>query len=142
VLGTLHCNDAPQTFSRILEFFPRVEHAFIRSSLANSLQAIMVQRLIPGIKEGSRYPATEVLLNNSIVKDKILHEEDEDLTAILIQCRAEGMRDFTQSLSELVLEEKISRNVALDYAPNRERLVSELKGIKTAAESLVGRIRT
>ena len=98
VLGTLHCNDAQQTFSRILEFFPRVEHAFIRSSLANSLVSIMVQRLIPGITEGSRFPATEVLLNNAIVKDKILHEEDEDMPAILAQCRTEGMRDFTQSL--------------------------------------------
>ena len=141
VLGTLHCNDAPQTFSRILEFFPRVEHAFIRSSLANSLRAIMVQRLIPGHVEGSRFPATEVLLNNSIVKDKILHEEDEDMPAILCQCRAEGMRDFTQSLCELVLAEHISRPVALDYAPNREKLISELKGIKTATDSLVSRIR-
>ena len=74
VLGTLHCADAPQTFARILEFFPQNEHSFIRSSLANSLRAIMVQRLIPGIVAGSRYPATEVLLNNSVVKDNIVHE--------------------------------------------------------------------
>ena len=83
VLGSIHCSDAQLTFSRILEFFPRAEHAFIRSSLANSLKAIMCQRLIPGIKEGSRFPATEVLLNNSVTKDKILHEEDEDLPAIM-----------------------------------------------------------
>ena len=55
----------------------------------------MVQRLLPGVKEGSRYPATEVLLANSIVKQKILREEDEDLPAMLHQCREEGMRDYT-----------------------------------------------
>jgi twitching motility protein PilT len=141
VLGTLHCSDAQQTFSRILEFFPQAEHAFIRSSLANSLRSIMVQRLIPGVKEGSRYPATEVLLNNAIVKDKILHEEDEDLPAIMQQCREEGMRNFTRSLCELVLAEHIDRPTALDFAPNRERLIAELKGIKTASDSLVGRLR-
>jgi twitching motility protein PilT len=141
VLGTLHCSDAQQTFSRILEFFPQSEHAFIRSSLANSLRAIMVQRLIPGIKEGSRYPATEVLLNNAIVKDKILHEEDEDMPAIMQQCREEGMRNFTQSLCELVLADLIERHTALDFAPNREKLIAELKGIKTASDSLVGRLR-
>jgi twitching motility protein PilT len=141
VLGTLHCSDAQQTFSRILEFFPQSEHAFIRSSLANSLRAIMVQRLIPGIKEGSRYPATEVLLNNAVVKDKILHEEDEDMPAILQQCREEGMRTFTQSLCELILADLIDRPTGLDYAPNRERLIAELKGIKTASDSLVGRLR-
>ena len=72
VLGSIHCSDAEQTFSRILEFFEREDHAFIRSSLANSLRAIMVQRLLPGLEPGSRFPATEVLLNNSIVKEKNL----------------------------------------------------------------------
>jgi twitching motility protein PilT len=141
VLGTLHCSDAQQTFSRILEFFPQNEHDFIRSSLANSLRAIMVQRLIPGIQEGSRYPATEVLLNNAIVKDKILHREDEDMPAIIQQCHEEGMRNFTRSLCELVLTEKIDRHTGLDFAPNREKLIAELKGIKTSTDSLVGRLR-
>ena len=141
VLGSLHCSDAQQAFSRILEFFPREEHAFIRSSLSNSLKAIMVQRLIPGIKSGSRYPATEVLLVNATVKDKILHEEDEDIPAIISQCREEGMRNFTNSLCDLVQADHVDRHTAFDYAPQREKLVSELKGIKAASVSLVGRIR-
>lgn len=141
VMGSLHCSDAQQSFSRILEFFPREEHSFIRSSLANSLRAIMVQRLIPGVVEGSRYPATEVLLNRAIVKDKILHEEDHDIPAIIDQSRNDGMRNFTMSLAELVKSDSISRNTALDYAPSREKLISELKGIKTGGEGLLNRIR-
>jgi twitching motility protein PilT len=142
VMGSIHCNDAEQTFSRILEFFSREEHGFIRSSLANSLKAIMVQRLLPGIEEGSRFPATEVLLANSIVKEKILHEEDEDIPAILHSCRDEGMRDFTQSLCEMVNEERVHREVAFDYAPNRESLRSRLKGIDTAGDGLISRVRS
>ena len=38
----------------------------------------MCQRLLPALEEGKRYPATEVLLANAIVRAKILHEEDED----------------------------------------------------------------
>lgn len=141
VLGSIHCSDAEQTFSRILEFFPHEEHDFIRSSMANSLNAIMVQRLLPGIEEGSRFPATEVLLNNSIVKEKIVHEEDEDIPAILHSCRQEGMRDFTDSLCELVNNERITREVAFDHAPNRDALRSRLKGIDTASDGLVSRAR-
>ena len=141
VLGSIHCNNAEQTFSRILEFFKREDHGFIRSSLANSLRAIMVQRLLPGVKEGSRFPATEVLLNNAIVKDKIVREEDEDMPAILHACRGEGMRDFTQSLFELADKAWITREVALDYAPNREALQSRMKGIDTAGEGLISRVR-
>jgi twitching motility protein PilT len=141
VLGSLHCADAQLSFARMLEFFERSEHDFIRSSLANSLRAIMCQRLIPAVVPGKRYPATEVLLANSIVKDKIIHEEDEDLPAILHQCREEGMREYTHSLCELVREDKILREVALDFAPSRESLLSALKGIDSAASTMVSRMR-
>ena len=140
VMGSIHCSDAEQTFGRILEFFPRDEHTFIRSSLANSLRAIMCQRLVPGVKDGSRFPATEVLLNNTIVKEKILHEQDEDIPAILNACQEEGMRDFTHSLFELIDDGRVSRDVAMDYAPNREALSSMLKGIDTASEGLISRM--
>ena len=141
VLGSIHCSDAQQTFSRILEFFPRTEHAFIRSSLANSLTAIMCQRLLPGIDPGKRFPATEVLLNNSVVKEKIVHEQDEDLPALINQCREEGMRSFTQSLCELIETELVHYDTAMEHAPSREALASMVKGIKTASATLVGRIR-
>jgi twitching motility protein PilT len=141
VLGSLHCADAQLSFARILEFFDRSEHSFIRSSLANSLKAIMCQRLLPGVKEGMRYPATEVLLSNSIVKQKIIREEDEDLPAILHQCREEGMRDYTYSLCELVNQDRILRTVAMDYAPSREALTSALKGIESSSASILSKIR-
>jgi len=141
VFGSLHVSDAQQTFSRILEFFPRDEHTFIRSSLANSLRAIMCQRLVLGIAEGTQYPSTEVLLRNSTVRDKIIHEEDEDIPAIIAQCEHEGMRSFTTSLCELIESDKVHYDTAMDYAPNREGLASAVKGIKATAQTLVGRTR-
>jgi twitching motility protein PilT len=141
VFGSLHCADVQLSFARILEFFDRSEHTFIRSSLANSLRAIMCQRLVPGVEDGKRYPATEILLANSTVKDKIVNEEDEDLPAILHQCRHEGMREYTHSLCELVKQNRILRAVALEYAPNRESLISALKGIDTGGSSILSRVR-
>ncbi len=141
VLGSLHCADAQQTFARILEFFPRADHAFIRSSLASSLKAIMCQRLLPGIDEGTLFPATEVLLNNMIVKDKIIREEDEDIPAIIASSETDGMRPFTTSLVELIETEKVHYDTAMEYAPNREALASAVKGIKSSAQGMVGRLR-
>jgi twitching motility protein PilT len=128
---------AQQGSARILEFFDRTEHSFIRSSLANSLRAIMSQRLIPGVEQGKRFPATEVLLADSVVKDKILREEDEDLPALLHQCREVWMREYTHSLRQLVEQDRILREVALDHAPSRDALLSALKGIDTAASSIM-----
>ncbi len=140
VLASIHSADVQLTFSRILEFFPREEHAFIRSSLAASLKAIMSQRLLPGVIPNSRYPATEVLLANSLVRKKIIDEEDEDFPAILVACHDEGMRCFNRSLYELANENLVSRETAEEVAPNREALMSMFKGIDTS-EGLVSRIK-
>jgi twitching motility protein PilT len=131
VLGTLHVADVQQTFTRILEFFPRTEHAFIRSSLANSLRAILCQKLLPGIQAGTRFPATEVLVRNTVVREKILHEKDDELLAICAHARDEGMRDFTFSLCELVEAEIVHYDTAMEFAPNREGLASAVKGIRS-----------
>ncbi len=141
VMGSVHCSDAAQTFSRILEFFSHNEHEFIRSSLSGSLAAIMCQKLLPGIAEGTRVPATEVLLNNSTVRDKIRRGEDDDLPAIISNSIEDGMRNFTHSLVELIENEKIYYDVAMEYAPSREALASSVKGIKTGSTGLVGRAR-
>ncbi|MEK6799462.1 MAG: PilT/PilU family type 4a pilus ATPase [Planctomycetota bacterium] len=141
VLGSMHVSDAQQTFARVLEFFPREEHAFVRSSLANTFRAIMCQRLVPGIAPDTLYPATEVLLRNSTVRDKILHEEDHDLPAIIAQCENEGMRSFVYSLCELVQTEKVHYDTAIEHAPNREALASAVKGIKATSQTLITRNR-
>ncbi len=137
VLGTLHCSDAQQSFARILEFFPRNEHSFIRSSLANSLRAICCQRLLPGIEKDSRVPATEVLLNSSIVRDRIRTERDKDIPAIINQSTEEGMRSFTHSLAEMIEREMVHYDTAMEYAPSREALASKVKGIQTGGQGLV-----
>lgn len=144
VFGSLHTADTMQAFGRIIEFFPQNEHSFVRHALANSLKAVCAQRLLPANKDVVGVPvvpATEVLLSNPTVKEKIRDAEDEDLPAVINQSTHEGMRSFTQSLAELVESEMVNTNVALEYAPNREALSSRLKGVEVKATGLVSRVR-
>jgi len=142
VFCTLHTADTMQALSRILEFFPPDQHNFIRSSLANSLRAICAQRLLPAIDPKiSRVPATEVLLGEPIVKEKIREGADSDLPEIIVGSRESGMRTINDSLVELVESELIYTDVAMEYSPNREQLIGQLRGIKAAAQSLVHRVK-
>ncbi len=145
VFGSLHTADTMQTFSRIIEFFPQNEHAFIRSALSNSLQAVCAQRLLPANKDATGgigvVPATEVLLSNPVVKEIIREGNDGDLPAVVSSSRADGMRSYTDSLAELVETEMVSLNTAMEYAPNREALRSILKGVEVKAKTLVGRLK-
>jgi len=138
VLGSLHVSDAQQSFTRILEFFPRGVHGFVRGSIANSLRAILCQRLIPGIDQDSRFPATEVLINSPMLRDRILREEDDDIPGIIQAGPTDGMRSFTTSLVELVEADRIYYDTAVEYAPNREALKSALKGISSGGGGLMG----
>jgi Tfp pilus assembly pilus retraction ATPase PilT len=70
-------------------------------------------------------------LLTSVTKEKIIHGKDDELPSTISQCRADGMHSFTDSLCELVQEEKVHYDTAMDSAPNREALESAIKGIKT-----------
>jgi twitching motility protein PilU len=143
----MHTADTMQSMSRILEFFPESEHKFIRSALATSLKAVCAQRLLPAVPDfnegrGGVVPATEVLLNTPIVRERVRDGLFEDLPAIVAASTAEGMRTFTLSLAELVKSDVVSLRVAMDYAPNREMLDAVLKGVQMKAQTLVGKIRS
>jgi len=142
VFATLHTSDTMQSFSRILEFFDVKDHTFIRSSLAAGLQAVLAQRLLPSTKPGvPRVPATEVLLRNSTVADKIREGEDQDLPAVMGGSHSEGMHDFTMSLAEMVEKGWVDLRVAERYAPNAEALRARARGIAVKAETLVSRVK-
>lgn len=148
VFGSLHTADTMQAFNRILEFFTQEEHTFIRSALANTMRAICAQRLLPAVENfaaehggAGTVPATEVLLNSPVVAERIRLGEDADLPAIINSSRSEGMHSFTQSLADLVRKGWVDMRTAMSYAPNRDALDSEIKGIEVRSKTLVTRIR-
>ena len=142
VFATLHTADTQQAFGRILEFFPPEERQFIRNSLSTSLKAICAQRLLPAADNKGVVPATEVLRVNSTVRELIREERDSDLPQVIASSIADGMRNFTLSLAELVETEAVDLQTAMEYAPNREQLSSMLKGVKIKSGSLIGRIKS
>ena len=144
VFGTMHTAEVMQSFSRMLEFFPQEQHGFVRHALANTLKAICAQRLLPAVDgfEVGVVPATEVLLSNPAMRERIREGMDQDLPAIIESCAEEGMRSFTRSLAQLVNDDWVEMKVALDHAPNRSALDSMLKGVEVKAQTLVSRIKS
>jgi twitching motility protein PilT len=143
VFGTLHTSDTMGAFGRMLEFFPEKERGFVRNALSGCLVAICAQRLIPAVDDfkAKIVPATEVLLNNAVVRDKIREGEDGDLPAIINTSEGEGMHSFTRSFADLVKKEWVDLPTARLYAPNKEALDASVKGLEVKAQTLVSRIK-
>ncbi|MCC6321669.1 MAG: PilT/PilU family type 4a pilus ATPase [Phycisphaerales bacterium] len=143
VFGSMHTADTMQAFARILEFFPSHEHGFLRHSLSNTLRGVCAQRLLPAVPnfEVGVVPACEVLIGNSVVRQKIREGEDNDLPMIIGK-NEEGMQSFTHALAEMVKNDWITMQTAMEYAPNRDALSSVLKGVEVKAQGLVSRVKS
>jgi twitching motility protein PilT len=142
VFGTIHAGTAPSTVGRLLDLFPRDMHSSLRQSLEFNLKAIIAQKLLPTTKEWAakgvtRVPTNEIMRSNPTVRKLILNEEDNKLGDAIRIGKEEGMLDFTESLRQLVVAEKIERATAFEYAPSPEALKMALKGITIAQPGIL-----
>jgi twitching motility protein PilT len=136
VFGTIHASSAATTIGRILDLFPAENHPAIRSALAFNMRGIVAQKLLKKLG-GGRVPTCEIMVFNTNVQKAILEENDSKLPDIIRIGKLDGMQDFTMSLKQLVDDELIDREVAMEVAPNREALKMALKGIEVKDPGII-----
>jgi twitching motility protein PilT len=128
VLSTVHTTNASQSVNRILDFFKAEEREQIRRQLANTLQAVICQRMVTTLAN-SMTPALEILINTPTVK-KLIEENRLDKLAAAIETGTEdGMINFNQALYNLVKAGKVGEQEALSKATNPQALEMNFKGI-------------
>jgi twitching motility protein PilT len=117
VFSTMHTIDAAETLGRMIEFFPGIKQAQIRSILAGVLRGIVSQRLLPRAN-GGRVAAVEVMVNNARVADLIRESKTEEIPDAMAEGSFFQMQTFEQALIELVISGDIDREVAANAATN------------------------
>jgi len=128
VLASLHTNDAAQTVSRILDTFPAGYQSQIRQQLSLALLAVIQQQLLPAANGAGRFPAVEILIANSAIRNLIRRGDDHQLRANIETGRSEGMLTMEQSLAELVRAGRVSRETAAAHCNHPEDLRRHLNG--------------
>jgi len=118
LVSTLHTPDAQSTVMRIIAMFPPEEQEIVRVRLAESLHAVISQRLLPRADGKGRVAALEVMLVTETVRELML---DPDRIASIRDFIAEGreqygMQTFDQHLEDLVRDGTITYEVALAAA--------------------------
>jgi twitching motility protein PilT len=121
VFSTLHTNDTSQAVSRILDSFPSSNQQQIRQQLSLALLGVVAQQLVPS-SGGARYPAVEILMATTGVRNLIRKGEDHQLYTALSTGRAEGMITMEQSLAEMTRSGRITRETALAHGFRSEAL--------------------
>jgi twitching motility protein PilT len=103
VLSTLHCSSAVQSVSRMLDVFPAGKQEQARSMLADSLRAVVSQRLYPRAG-GGRLLAAEVLIATPAVRNLIREAKTHQLFGLLQTSSQQGMCTFEQHLQQLSMQ--------------------------------------
>jgi twitching motility protein PilT len=122
VLSTLHTVNAPQTVARIIDIYPAGEQNHVRSMLANSLQAVISQTLLPRTDEPGMIPAVEIMICNAAVRSCIRENRIFEIPNVIETSRAIGMQSLDSSIKQLFASGYISREDAVAQAAQPEKL--------------------
>jgi twitching motility protein PilT len=132
VLSTIHTIDATQTLDRIIDAHPAHQHNQVRQQLANCLKGIVGQRLVLSRDGKTRYPATEILIGNTLVRRHLLEGKTSELRKVLEAGSYYGMNTFDQDLLRLYTEGKITDQSVLEEATNPEDVALRIKSVSVA----------
>ena len=114
VISTAHTRDAVSTVSRLVAMFDSSEQEMVRIRLADTIQSVVSQRLLPRQDQGGRLPACEVLIGTSTIRDCVRDPDRLDEVPELLEEGREhyGTQSFDQHLAELVESGQVSFEVA------------------------------
>jgi twitching motility protein PilT len=112
VFATLHTQDTAQTVDRIVDVFPPDQQQQVRVQLSVSLQGIVTQQLLPKAGGSGRACATEVLVPTPAVRNLIREGKTHQIYSVLQTGGQHGMQTMDTSLSQLVRDQVISRELA------------------------------
>lgn len=130
VFSTLHSINAQETIARILDFYPVNEQQQIRNLLAQTIRAIICQRLIVNNDNETR-PLVEIMTQNLRTKEAIRDEEkSHNLHEIMKSGTIDHMQTFESHLIEMVSDDILTAEMALKYTDNADELKREFRNAR------------
>jgi twitching motility protein PilT len=120
VFGTVHTVSAATTVDRIVSAFPPGQQQQVRSTLADSLRAVICQYLMKEKTGPGRVLAVELMINNEAVSNLIRKGKAFQLPSVLSTSREQGMQQMDTDLMRLLKEGKITAEDAYVKAVSKK----------------------
>ncbi len=108
VFGTVHTVSAATSIDRLISAFPPGEQEQVRSTLADSLRAVVCQYLLKEKNGNGRVLAVELMVNNDAVSNLIRKGKAFQLPSVMATSREQGMQLMDMDLMRLLKEGRIS----------------------------------
>jgi twitching motility protein PilT len=137
LISTLHTPDAVTTVNRIVSMFPPEEQEIARLRLAEALQAVVSQRLLPRADGHGRVAALEIMICSDIARDMIKDtERTSELTDYIGDSREKyGMQTFDQHLMDLASEGVVTYETATAAASDPKEFGQQTRSLRRRARA-------
>ena len=137
VFGTLHTQSAPSTIDRIIDVFPPEQQEQVRIMIANSLQSVVTQSLLPTADGIGRVAALEILLPDDAVRNLIRQAKIEQVYSVMQTSTARGMQTMEQALADLALRRVVNIEDAIARSSRPDQLIGILERAGMPVDSLL-----
>ncbi|HLA66684.1 MAG TPA: PilT/PilU family type 4a pilus ATPase [Acidimicrobiia bacterium] len=128
VFATLHTQDAPGSIERIIDVFPPHQQQQVRVQLAESLQGVVTQQLLPTVDGKARVAAVEVMVAIPAIRNLIREGKTHQIRSTMQAGGRHGMQTMDKALAGLVKAGKVDMKLATERAQNAEELMNLLGG--------------
>lgn len=125
VLATMHSPNVSHALERIIGVFEGNAQRQVVLQLANALQGIIAQDLLPAADRSRRVLAYELLVANGAVRNMIRENQLHQLENALQTGRKEGMTLMDNCLYDLYCKCLISYDTAVSRARHPDRIIRE-----------------
>jgi len=122
VFATLHTNNAAESIDRMIDVFPPGQQEQIRIQLANNIQAVISQQLLPRAGAPGRIPAVEVMIASPAIRNLVRENKTHQIPSVIQTSGQHGMIAMDQSLRDLYLRGMVTLEEAMMRAINIEEL--------------------
>ncbi len=112
VFATVHTKSAPKTIDRVIDAFPPGQQQQIRVQLAEALQGIVSQLLLPTKDKKSRVVALEIMVATVAIRNLIRESKTHQMPSAIQTGTALGMQSLEQALKSLVMQGRVDRTHA------------------------------
>jgi len=126
LIGSIHSRSSVQTLNKIIWSFPAEQQNQIRVQLAENLLAIISQKLIKTQDKKSVVVAMEIMINNTAIENMIRESKMNMVNNTILTNRKYWMQLMEEELINLVANQKITIQDAIDNANDPLYISKEL----------------
>lgn len=127
VFSSLPTNCAQDTLYRLIDVFPPYQQQQIRVQLAEVLNGIIAQQLLPRSDKKGRIAVYEVMLANKEIRNLIRDNRISQIPSAIGAGKKEGLQTMDDAILSVYMRSKITAETAVSYAQDAETMQTKIK---------------